>query len=143
MDSKFFDYPSRVKGFTLKYIYEFYPDELKWMSEQGLILIPNRFLDTLGNNELTRYIRLNQEIHLSYSKIQSTSDCLNSTEYYGVISSYQGKQLHQIIYTKGGTKYLIGLLKSGNLEIDKNVLEDLSKMHLMILKKGVIEYLYR
>ena len=127
LNSKFFDYPSRVKGFTLKYIYKFYPDELKWMSEHGLILIPNHLLDTLGNNELTRYIRLNQEIHLSYSKIQSTSDCLNSTEYYGVISSYQGKQLHQIIYTKGGTKYLIGLLKSGNLEIDKNVLEDLSK----------------
>ena len=122
-----FRYPLRVKGLTLKYLYKFYPNQLKWMSDHGLILIPNRLLDTLGNNELTQYIRLNQEIHLSYSRIESVSDCLNSTEYNGVVSSYQGKTISQIIYTKGGTKHLVSLLKTGKLYIDKSVLEELLK----------------
>ena len=64
---------------------------------------------------------------LSYSEICSITDTVESSEYCGVVSSYQGKTLTQIIYTKGGTKHLIGLLKSGKLEIDRNVLEDLSK----------------
>ena len=127
LDDEIFDYPIRFKGYTLKYVYEFYPDRLEWMSENDIILIPNRLLDILGTSKLTREIRLNQEIHLSYSKIQSVSDCLNSTEYKGIISSYQGKTISQIIYKKGGTKHLVGLLRSGKLEIDRQVLEDLSK----------------
>lgn len=127
LNSKFFDYPPRVKGFTLKYLYKFYPNQLKWMSDHGMILIPNHLLDTLGNNEFTRNVRLNQEIHLSYSRIEFVSDCLNSTEYNGVVSSYQGKTISQIIYTKGGTKHLAGLLKARKLYIDKYVLEELLK----------------
>ena len=127
LNSKFFDYPPRVKGFTLKYLYKFYPNQLKWMSDQGMILIPNHLLDTLGNNEFTRNVRLNQEIHLSYSRIEFVSDCLNSTEYNGIVSSYQGKTISQIIYTKGGTKHLAGLLKARKLYIDKYVLEELLK----------------
>ena len=114
-----FRYPLRVKGFTLKYLYKFYPNQLKWMSNHGLILIPNHLLNTLGNSAITRDIRLNQEIHLSYSKIESVSDCLSSTEYNGIVSSYQGKTISQIICTKGGTKHLAGLLKAGKLYIDK------------------------
>lgn len=127
LHNKFFQFPPRVKGFTLKYLYKFYPEKLKWMSDHEIILIPNKLLDTLGNSELIRSIRLNQEIHLSYSEICSITDTVESSEYCGVVSSYQGKTLTQIIYTKGGTKHLIGLLKSGKLEIDRNVLEDLSK----------------
>lgn len=122
-----FRYPLRVKGFTLKYLYEFYPNRLEWMSDHGLILIPNNLLDTLGNSEITRHIRLNQEMHLSYSKIDSVSDCLSSTEYNGIVSSYQGKTISQIIYKKGGTKYLACLLKAGKLYIEKSVLEELLK----------------
>lgn len=122
-----FRYPLRVKGFTLKYLYEFYPNRLEWMSDHGLILIPNNLLDTLGNSEITRHIRLNQEMHLSYSKIESVSDCLSSTEYNGIVSSYQGKTISQIIYKKGGTKYLACLLKAGKLYIEKSVLEELLK----------------
>lgn len=122
-----FRYPLRVKGFTLKYLYEFYPNRLEWMSDHGLILIPNNLLDTLGNSEITRHIRLNQEIHLSYSRIEFVSDCLNSTEYNGIVSSYQGKTISQIIYTKGGTKHLAGLLKARKLYIDKYVLGELLK----------------
>ena len=122
-----FRYPLRVKGFTLKYLYEFYPNRLEWMSNHGLILIPNNLLDTLGNSEITRHIRLNQEMHLSYSKIESVSDCLSSTEYNGIVSSYQGKTISQIIYKKGGTKYLACLLKAGKLYIEKSVLEEILK----------------
>lgn len=97
------------------------------MSDNEIILIPNNLLDTLGNSKLIRSIRLNQEIHLSYSAICSITDTVESSEYCGVVSSYQGKTLTQIIYTKGGTKHLVDLLESGKLEIDRNVLEDLSK----------------
>lgn len=127
LHDKFLQHPPRVKHFTLKYLYKFYPKKLKWMSDHEMILIPNKFLDTLGNSELIRSIRLNQEIHLSYSEICSITDTIESSEYCGVVSSYQGKTLTQIIYTKGGTKHLIGLLKSGKLEIERDVLEDLSK----------------
>ena len=127
LHDKFLQYPPRVKGLTLKYLYKFYPKKLKWMSDNEIILIPNNLLDTLGNSKLIRSIRLNQEIHLSYSAICSITDTVESSEYCGVVSSYQGKTLTQIIYTKGGTKHLVDLLESGKLEIDRNVLEDLSK----------------
>lgn len=125
LESKFLRYPPHIKGFTLKYLYKFYPSQLKYLSDNELILIPNRFLDTLGNNELVREIRLNQERHLFYSDICSTSDTIKSSEYNGIVSSYQGKTISQIIYSKGGTKHLVGLLKFGNLNIDKSVLEKL------------------
>lgn len=125
LDSKFLKYPPRMSGLTLKYMYKFYPNELKKLSDDGLILIPNKLLDTLGNNELVRFIRLNQETHLSYKQIYSASDPIISSEYNGIISSYQGKTINQIIYTKGGTKHIVGLLRSGKLDIEKSVIIEL------------------
>ena len=125
LNGRFFDYPSSVKGFTLKYVYDYYPYHLKWLCENKFILIPNNLLNTLENSELTRFIRINQEIHLSYSKILKESDCINSSEYKGVVSSYQGKSISQIINSKGGTKHLVHLLKSSNLIINRKVLEGL------------------
>ena len=63
---------------------------------------------------------------ISNSKIRSVSDCLDCLTSRDN-SSYQKLTIRQIVKTKGGTKHLIGLLKSGKLEIDRNVLEDLSK----------------
>lgn len=125
MDNKFFDYPSIVKGFTLKYVLKYYPSILRWLVEHNIIIIPNKLLNNLGNNELTRYIRLKQEVCLEYSSISSIDDTIRSNEKYGIISTYQDKTLRQIIYSKGGTKHLVNLIKHSNLEIEKDVIEQL------------------
>ena len=125
MREKFFNYPSKVKGYTLKYVYKYYPDTLKWLVEHQIIVIPNKLLDSLGNNELTRYIRIEQEKHLEYAHISSIDDTLSSNELYGIVSTYQGKTLRQIVYSKGGTKHLVNLLKFSNLNIEKDVVEEL------------------
>lgn len=127
MSEKFFDYPPKVKGFTLKYVLNYYPQILKELVHNGIIIIPNKLLDTLDDNELTRDLRVEQEIHLDYSPIDSIDDVIDSVEKYNLISSYQGKTLKQVIYTKGGTKYLVKLLKYTNFQINKDVLTELIK----------------
>ena len=52
-------------------------------------------------------------------------DTLSSNELYGIVSTYQGKTLRQIVYSKGGTKHLVNLLKFSNLNIEKDVVEEL------------------
>ena len=125
MDSKFFNFPYRLQGFTLRYVYTYYPNYLKFLSDKHIILIPNQILDILPNTSLTRDIRLNQESHLTYTTISHSSQTLSSSNYKGIISSYQGKSLPEIIYSKGGTKYLVTLLNRGKLYIEKDILEDL------------------
>lgn len=125
MCEKFFDYPPVFKGFTLNYVLTYYPDTLKYMIDRKFIIIPNKLLDRLNDNELTRYIRIEQEIHLDYSPISSIEDTLISNEKYGIVSTYQGQTLRQIIYSKGGTKYLVNLLKYTNFKISKGVLTEL------------------
>ncbi len=110
MSEKFFDYPPTVKCFTLKYVLNYYPQILKRLVFDGIIIIPNKLFNTLEDNELTREIRIEQEIHLDYSPIDSIDDVIESDEKYDLISSFQGKTLKQVIYTKGGTKYLVNLL---------------------------------
>lgn len=125
MSEKFFAYPPKVKGFTLKYVLNHYPQILKDLVHNGIIIIPNKLLDTLADNELTRDIRIEQEIHLDYSPIDSIDDVIESDKKYNLISSYQGKTLKQVIYTKGGTKHLVNLLKYTNFQISKDVLTEL------------------
>lgn len=125
MSQKFFDYPSVVKGVTLKYVLKYYPKIIKRLIEHEIIIIPNALLNDLENNELTRYIRITQEKHLDYSPINSVDDTIVSDEKYGIVSTYQGQTLRQVIYSKGGTKHLVSLIKHTNLHIDKNVLENL------------------
>lgn len=125
LHNKFFEYPSYVKGFTLKYLYKYYPKQLEKLGDGRSVLIPNKLLDTLGNSELTRKIRLNQEIHLTFSDICSVAETIKSSEKYGIVSSFQGKTIDQIVYCKGGTKYIVALLKVGKLKIEKSVLLDL------------------
>lgn len=125
MSKKFFDYPPTVKGFTLKYVLNYYPQILKRLVFDGIIIIPNKLLNTLEDNELIREIRIEQEIHLDYSSIDSIDNVIESEEKYDLISSFQGKTLKQVIYTKGGTKYLVNLLKYTNFQISKDVLTDL------------------
>lgn len=60
MSDKFFGYPPVVQGFSLLYVFKYYPDILKWLCENNLVLIPNHILDEIGNNELSRFIRGNQ-----------------------------------------------------------------------------------
>lgn len=126
LQSKFICYPPRVQGLTLKYLYTYYPHLLEYISKHGILIIPNKLLNTLNNTKLVRDVRLRQEVHLKYSNIFSSSDTLCSTECQGVVSSFQGKNLREIIYSKGGTKYLVELLRRGKLEIEKDVLEELS-----------------
>lgn len=141
LQNKFIYYPPRVQGLTLKYLYTYYPDFLDFLSEHGAFIIPNVLLDSLNNTKLVRNIRLRQEAHLKFSKINNASDKLCSTECQGVISSFQGKTLRDIIYSKGGTKYLVELLKRGKLEIDKNVLEELSSSTENEIEKHCYEIL--
>lgn len=124
MSNKFFDYPSCVAGFTLRYVMEYYPSILKKLVEQEIILVPNRLLNKLGDNELIRFIRIEQEQHLNYAPIHSVDDTIKSDEKYGLISSYQGQTLRQIIYSKGGTKHIVKLIKFTNLNIDKDVIKE-------------------
>lgn len=125
MSSKFFHYPSRFIGLTLKYVYKYYPSKLKMMSENGIVIIPNKLLNTLRNSQLTRDIRMNQEKHLTFSPILEVNDVINGSEYCGVQSSYQGKRIKEIIYTRGGTKYLVSLLRFGHIDIEKSVISEL------------------
>ena len=125
LHNKFFDYPNNVKGLSLKYVYKFYPKLLLWCSDNEFILIPNKILNSIGNNEISRKIRINQEKHLTYAPIETEDDIIKSSEYNGVISTYQGKTLTEIIHSKGGTKHLVGLLEYSNLKIEKTALNAL------------------
>lgn len=125
LQNKFFEYPSYVKGFTLKYLYKYYPKQLENLGNGYSVLIPNKLLDTLEDSELTRKIRLNQEVHLTFSDICSVASPLKSSEKYGIVSSFQGKTIDEIVYCKGGTKYLVKLLELGKLKVEKSVLLDL------------------
>lgn len=125
LQNKFFEYPSYVKGFTLKYLYKYYPKQLENLGNGYSVLIPNKLLDTLEDSELTRKIRLNQEVHLIFSDICSVAAPLKSSEKYGIVSSFQGKTIDEIVYCKGGTKYLVKLLELGKLKVEKSVLLDL------------------
>ena len=125
MTTKFFDYPSDVKGFSLNYVIKFYPEILKRLIDTETVIIPNKLLNKQKDNELTRYIRLKQEEYLKYSPIKSVDDTLKSDEKYGLISSYQGQTLRQIIYSREGTKYLVNLIKHTNLQISKGVVLEL------------------
>ena len=82
-------------------------------------------LNTLPSNVTTREIRRVQEIHLKYNDIKSVDDTIDSTEIVGLKSSFQGKTLRNVIYTKGGTKYLVNLVMHGKLNIDIDVLYNL------------------
>lgn len=125
LQNKFFEYPSYVKGFTLKYLYKYYPKQLENLGNGYSVLIPNKLLDTLEDSELTRKIRLNQEVHLTFSDICSVAAPLKSSEKYSIVSSFQGKTIDEIVYCKGGTKYLVKLLELGKLKVEKSVLLDL------------------
>lgn len=127
MSDKFFGYPPVVQGFSLLYVFKYYPDILKWLCENNLVLIPNHILDEIGNNELSRFIRGNQEVHLSYAPICDAKSKLISSEYVGVVSSFHGKTISEIVYSKGGIKILVALLRCGKLEIEKGVLEKLKQ----------------
>lgn len=127
MSDKFLGYPPVVQGFSLLYVFKYYPDILKWLCENNLVLIPNHILDEIGNNELSRFIRDNQEVHLSYAPICGAKSKLISSEYVGVVSSFHGKTISEIVYSKGGIKLLVALLRCGKLEIEKGVLEKLKQ----------------
>ena len=49
---------------------------------------------------------------------------LSSSDYLGITSTYNGMTLDEIVYKKGGTKYLVNMIKYANLEIDTNVIYD-------------------
>ncbi len=122
---KFLNYPYTVYGLTLKYIYEFYPEYLKYLSDKEFILIPNKILDTLEDSELVREIRIKQEKNLSYEKISSMYDKIESSDYMGVVSTYQEDNLIGAVYSKGGTKHIVALMRAGRLEIDESLLYNL------------------
>lgn len=77
---------------------------------------------------------------ISNSKIRSVSDCLDCLTSRDN-SSYQKLTIRQIVKTKGGTKHLVRLLKSGKLEIDDHVLWDLSKNTSNVVEKKCYEIL--
>lgn len=140
LQNKFFEYPSYVKGFTLKYLYKYYPKQLENLGNGYSVLIPNKLLDTLEDSELTRKIRLNQEVHLTFSDICSVAAPLKSSEKYGIVSSFQGKTIDEIVYCKGGTKYLVKLLELGKLKVEKSVLLDLRAKALNDIEGNAITF---
>lgn len=45
----------------------------------------------------------------------------------GITSTYTGMTLDEIVYERGGTKYLVNMIKYANLEIDTNVIYDFKR----------------
>lgn len=125
INDKFLEYPDNLNGFSLYYAILYYPDEILRAIKNGEIVITNKMLNTLPSNVTTREIRRVQEIHLKYNDIKSVGDTIDSTEIVGLKSSFQGKTLRNVIYTKGGTKYLVNLVMHGKLNIDIDVLYNL------------------
>lgn len=119
-------YPYNLIGVSLKYAFKFYPNSILYLVKTGQILIPNHILEDLGENEVLEKIHIIQEQHLEYNSISSINDKLHGSDKFGIIScSYEGLTLPEIIYTKGGTKFLVNMIRHSNLRIDIEVLHTL------------------
>ena len=117
-------YPTWLKGLSIRYAFKYYPKLILQYVKKEIILIPNNILETLDNNEYSREIQILQEQHLQYKSISSMDEPLSSSDYLGITSTYNGMTLDEIVYEKGGTKYLVNMIKYANLEIDTNVIYD-------------------
>ena len=115
-------YPTWLKGLSIRYAFKYYPKLILQYVKKEMILIPNNILETLDNNEYSREIQILQEQHLQYKSISSMDEPLSSSDYLGITSTYNGMTLDKIVYEKGGTKYLVNMIKYANLEIDTNVI---------------------
>ena len=100
LQNKFFEYPSYVKGFTLKYLYKYYPKQLENLGNGYSVLIPNKLLDTLEDSELTRKIRLNQEVHLTFSDICSVAAPLKVQKSMALFRLFKVKRLTRLSIAK-------------------------------------------
>lgn len=120
-------YPTWLKGLGIRYAFKFYPKLIIQYVQKEKILIPNDILETFDNNEYLREIQMLQEQHLQFKSISSIDEPLRSSDYMGITSTYNGMTLDEIVYERGGTKYLVYMIRHANLEIDANAMYDLKQ----------------